>query len=120
MLQHKEDIGRMDKRITFQEKVFGTDASNQHKVTGWEDITTNPEVWANVEYKSGSEEFESGQVVAVKTASIGVRYRTDLTPENRAIVGYEIFNIHAIIEVGRKRFLRLSCESGGQYKETET
>jgi len=120
MLSTKETIGRMDRTITFQQPIFGTDASNQHKVTGWEDVDTNPDVSANIEYKSGSEEFESGQVVAVKTASIVVRYRTDLTPENRIVFRDEIFNIHAIIEVGRKRFLKLICESGGQYKETET
>lgn len=120
MLQHSEIIGRMDKRVTFQQKIFSTDASNQHKVTGWEDIATTPTVWANVEYKSGSENFQSDQLVAVKIASIGIRYRTDLTTENRVLVGDEIFDILTIIEVGRKRFLRLTCESGGQYKETET
>lgn len=120
MLQHKEEVGRMDKRVTFEKKIFGTDESNQHKVTGWEDIVSNPTVWANVEYKSGSENFESDQLVAVKMASITVRYRTDLTAENRVIVGTEIFNIHTVLEVGRKRFLKLTCESGGQYKETTT
>lgn len=120
MLQHSETIGRLDKKVTFQQKIFTTDASNQHKVTGWEDIETNPEVWAQVDYKTGSEAFQSDQLVAVKTASIGIRYRTDLTTENRVIVDNEIFDILTIIEVGRKRFLRLTCESGGQYKETET
>lgn len=120
MLQHKEEVGRMDKRVTFEKKIFSTDASNQHKVTGWEEIASNPTVWANVEYKSGSENFESDQLVAVKVASITIRYRTDLTPENRVIVGEEIFNIHTVLEVSRKRFLKLTCESGGQYKETET
>lgn len=120
MLQHNEIIGRLDKRVTFQQKIFTTDASNQHKVTGWEDVATNPEVWAQVDYKSGSEDFQSDQLVAVKMASIGIRYRTDLTTENRVLVGSEIYDILTIIEVGRKRYLRLTCESGGQYKETET
>jgi SPP1 family predicted phage head-tail adaptor len=120
MLNHKEEIGKMDKRVTFQEKIFSTDASNQHKITGWQDIDDTPTVWANVEYKTGSEPFQSDQLVAVKTASINIRHRTDLKTENRAIVDNEIFDIMAIIPIGRKRFLKLSCESGGQYKETET
>ena len=120
MLQHKEEIGRMDKRVTFQEPIYGTDASNQHKITGWQDIDTNPEVWANVEYTTGSEGFESDQLVAVKVAKISVRYRTDLSTTHRAIVGSEIFNIHSIIEVGRKRFSKILGEFGGQYKETTT
>lgn len=119
MLQPKlEEIGTMDKKITFQKKIFGTDESNQHKVIGWENITTNPIVWACVEYRNGAEPFQADQLVAVKTAKITVRFREDLSTENRGIIGTEIFDIHAIIEVGRKRFTELSCESGGQYKET--
>ena len=120
MLSTKESIGRMDKRVTFQKPIYGTDASNQHKITGWQDIDTSPEVAANVEFKSGSEGFESDQLVATKTATITVRYRTDLSTNYRAIVGDEIFNIHSIIEVGRKRFSKILGEFGGQYKETTT
>lgn len=120
MLSVKEQIGRMDKRVTFQQPIYGTDASNQHKITGWEDIDNNPEVWANVEYTTGSESFESDQLVAVKAAKINVRYRTDLNTTYRAIVDEEIFNIHSIIEVGRKRFSKILGEFGGQYKETTT
>lgn len=116
----KIEVGKMDKIVRFEQKIFSTDASNQHKPMGWEDIDSNPEVYAQVDYKSGSENFQSDQLVAVKTASISIRYRTDLTTENRVIVDNEIFDILTIIEVGRKRFLRLTCESGGQYKETET
>lgn len=110
----------MDKRVTFEQPIYSTDASNQHKIDGWEDIDENATVWANVEYKSGSEDFESDQLVSVKTATIKVRYRTDLKTDYRVVVDSEYFNIHSILEIGRKRFLKIIGEFGGQYKETET
>lgn len=120
MLQHKEEIGRLDRRITIQKKIFGTDASNQHLVTGWEDIETNPEVWANVEEKSGTEVFQADQLVGLTVAQFTIRYRTDVTIQNRIVYNSKYYDIQAILEIGRKRFLKITCESGGQYKETET
>ena len=110
----------MDRRITFQEAIYGTDESNQHKITGWQDIESIPEVSANVIEPTGTEVFQGDQMVAVMTTSFTIRYRTDITVQNRVVYNSKYYDIHAILEIGRKRFLKLTCESGGQYKETTT
>jgi SPP1 family predicted phage head-tail adaptor len=110
-------IGRMDKRITFQQKVYGTDASNQRKVTGWENIDTAPTVWAEIIERSGVEVLQADQLNGLTIAEIRIRHRTDLTIENRAVYNDKNYDIQAILEMGRKKYLRLICESGGQYTE---
>jgi len=107
----------MDRRVTFQEAIYGTDESNQHKITGWQNVT---EVQANVVEPSGTEMFQGNQLVAVTSTSFTIRYRTDVTEQNRVVYNSKYYDIHAILEIGRKRFLKLTCESGGQYKETTT
>lgn len=116
MLKSKDSIGLLDKRITFQKKVYSTDASNQRKITGWVNLETNPTVWANVEEKSGQEVFQSDQLVGVTVATITVRFRTDITIEHRVSYDGKYYDIQAILDPGRSRFLKLTCESGGQYK----
>lgn len=117
MLSHKEQIGRLDRRITFQQKVYGTDESNQKLITGWENISTTPTVYAQVDEQSGSEVIQANQLNGLETASFTVRYRTDLTIENRIVYDGFYWDIHSILQVGRKRFLRIMAESGGQYTE---
>jgi SPP1 family predicted phage head-tail adaptor len=110
-------IGRMDKRITFQQKVYGTDASNQRKVTGWESIDTTPTVWADLYERSGLEVLQADQLNGLTVAEFRIRYRADLTIENRVVYNDKNYDIQAILEFGRKKYLRLICESGGQYTE---
>jgi len=120
MLQHKEVVGALDRLITFEQAIYGTDESNQHKITGWEDIDSYPEVYAKVVEPTGMETFQGDQMVAVTTTSFTIRYRTDVTVQNRVVYNSKYYDIHAILEIGRRRFLKLTCESGGQYKETTT
>jgi SPP1 family predicted phage head-tail adaptor len=115
MLQHKENIAAMDRLITIQRPTFGTDASNQKKITAWANISTNPTVWANVDEKTGTEVTESEQIVGITQAVFTIRHRTDLTVEDRVVYNSKNYNIHAIVDVGRNRFLRLISESGGHY-----
>jgi SPP1 family predicted phage head-tail adaptor len=110
-------IGKMDKRVTFQQKVYGTDVSNQRRVTGWENISSNATVYAEVIERSGSEVLQADQLVGLTAAEIRVRFRTDLTIENRVVYNGKYYDIHALIEHGRKEYLRIISESGGQYTE---
>jgi SPP1 family predicted phage head-tail adaptor len=117
MLSAKEHIGRLDRRITFKQKVTGTDESNQEKVLGWEDIDTSPTVWASVEENSGSENIQANQLRGVETAVFTIRYRTDISVLNVIVYQGLKWDIHFIGELGRKRFLKIVAESGGQYSE---
>lgn len=120
MLTTKEEIGKMDRRVTFQRKVYTTNASNERAISGWEDISTRPEEWANVEEGSGSEVIQGEQLTGLTTARITTRYRSDITIENRISYNSKYYDIHAIIEVGRRRFSMFLCESGGHYSDVIT
>jgi SPP1 family predicted phage head-tail adaptor len=109
-------IGSFDRRVTFQQRIVGTDASNQHKPLGWENIPNNATTWAHVEENSGSEVFQADQLSGLTVANIFIRYRTDLSVQNRVIYNGKEYDIHAITEIGRRKHLKLHCESGGHYK----
>jgi SPP1 family predicted phage head-tail adaptor len=111
-------IGNLDKRITFQQKVYGSpDGSNQRKVTGWENIDSSPTVWAELYEKSGTEILQADQLNGLTMAEFRIRFRTDLTIENRVVYNDKNYDIQAILEMGRRKYLRLICESGGQYTQ---
>jgi SPP1 family predicted phage head-tail adaptor len=112
-----DGIGSMNRRITIQKKVIGSDASNQRKITGWENIDRSPVVWAHIDERSGSEAFQAEQLVGLTSAIITIRYRTDLSIENKVVFNGKNYDIQAIIDRNNDRkFLQLTCESGGQYK----
>ena len=115
MLQSKTKIGSLDRRITFQEKVFSVDASNQKKITGWQNIDSNPTVFASVDEVSGSEVIQAEQLEGLKTSNFIIRYRTDLSTENRITYNGEKYDIHVILEVSRKRFMKIVAVCGGKY-----
>lgn len=121
MLQSKEQIGKLDRRITFQEKVIGDNVSNEDEETGWQDIETTPEVWANVEEKSGTEEFKADQLNGVKLSHFYIRYRNDLNVKLRIVYGSDLYDIQSILALDRNRYLKIVGTTGLKaYQETET
>jgi len=115
MLQSKYNVGSLDRRITFQQKVFSVDASNQKKITGWENISVNPTVYASVDEVNGSEAIQAEQLNGLKTSTFIIRYREDLSSENRIIYNGEKFDMRPPLEIGRKQYLKIIAISGGKY-----
>lgn len=121
MLQHNENIGQLDRVILIEEPIFDTDEdSNQRKITGWEAIETNSQPYAKVVEKSGTEVLQTDQIAGIMFAEFIIRYRTDLSLKYRIVYNNWTYNIQSILEIGRKRFLKIACEGGGQWKETGT
>ena len=121
MLGTKEQIGSLDSRITFEEAIIGDNVSNEDEQTGWQSISTNPDVWANVDDKSGTEEFKADNLKAVLISTFIIRYRNDLSEKMRIDHNGMKYDIQSIIEIGRKRFLKIVAHTGlTQYKETTT
>jgi SPP1 family predicted phage head-tail adaptor len=121
MLSTKQDLSKLDRRITFERKVIVDNPSNEDAEDGWVSIDTNPEVWAEVDEKSGTEEFKADQLNGVKTAAFITRYRSDLNTRMRIDYGGEKYDVHSILAISRKRFLRIVGMTGLMtYKETET
>lgn len=119
MLNSKEDIGKLDRRITFQEKIIGTNASNEDEETGWQNIATNPTVWARKDERIGNESYRADKLVDHHTILFTCRYRSDITAVMRVVYEDRAYNIVAPpVEIARRRYLTVECESGGDFVGT--
>lgn len=99
------DIGKLNKRITFQKLVTGTDDMGQ-TTTNWEDDKT---VWATVKpYKSSEIDFMR-KLKPEATHRIYIRYREGITADMRIRYQGRIFELsgppldlderHAVMEL---------------------
>lgn len=121
MLQSKEQIGKLDRRIIFEEKIIDENESNEDAETGWQEIATTPEVWANVDERSGTEEFKADQLNGVKLTNFTIRYRNDLNTKLRIVYGNDKYDIQTILPLDRNRYLKIVGTTGlTTYQETET
>jgi SPP1 family predicted phage head-tail adaptor len=68
------NAGRLDQRITLQQRAAGADALGQESTT-WTDLAT---VWASVTTKRGREFFAAGAVQSEAAAVFRIRYRADV------------------------------------------
>jgi SPP1 family predicted phage head-tail adaptor len=68
------NAGRLDQRITLQQRTAGVDALGQEAAT-WSDLAT---VWGSVTTKRGREYFAAGAVQADAQMVIRIRYRADV------------------------------------------
>ena len=114
MLSHKEQIGRLDRRITFQSKVVGDNESNEDEELGWENIT-NPTGWASKTIRGGNETYRADKLTDYQTVEFVCRYRSDITPKHRIVCEGIPYNIITVEEVSRRRYLSIECESGGEF-----
>lgn len=119
MLQGRQDIGKLDLRITFQSKVVGTNESNEDEEEGWADIATNPTVWASKDDKTGTEQYAADKLTGFQGHVFRIRYRNDINIMMRILCQGLAHNIVSIVEVGRRRFLEILAETGEQYVTLE-
>jgi SPP1 family predicted phage head-tail adaptor len=86
--------GELNRRVELQSKTVTYDSYNQ-PVETWATIAT---VWAFIITSGGGEFFAAQKVNADTEAVFKIRYRTDVTVENRIKYGDRIFQILAINE----------------------
>ena|SRR6186713_614029 len=115
MLAAKQEVGKLDKRLTIQQKVVGDNISNEDAEEGWEDFTF---VWCSIDDKRGDETYRADKLTAYEDAVITMRYRDDVIPEMRGLCDGFIYNFLSVSRVGRKRFLSISAQTGGEYQES--
>lgn len=115
MLNHKEHIGRLDRRITFQYKDVGENESNEDEELGWNNIATSPTVWASKNERSGNEAYRADKLTDYLSVEFVCRYRSDITPKHRIVCDGIPYNIIAVSEISRRRFLSIETESGGEF-----
>lgn len=112
MLQHKEDIGKLDKRVTFQQKTIGVNVSNEDEETGWQDVATT---WASKEDRNGVEKYAADRLTGFQGAEFVIRWRNDVNIKMRLVCEGLAYNIISFSEIGRKRFMTVLTESGYDY-----
>lgn len=116
MLQSKEQIGKFDRQVTFQYKDTERNRANEPAEIGWIDYAVG--VWARVDEKSGSEEYRGDKETAWTIADFFIRYRAGIKEGMRILFNSRIYGITAIIFLDRKRYIRITAESGGEYVES--
>jgi SPP1 family predicted phage head-tail adaptor len=127
MLATSVPVGKLDRRITIQEPVYGTNEHNEKVISSWSNVAT---VWARVEQKQGSEVVDADRLTYYETTIFTIRYRSDLNVQMRIIwdsIPYRIFSITEH-KAARKGYMEIAAEvidnetvviDGGAFSEEE-
>lgn len=107
--------GRLNCRVTIQQKVVVYDELHQPVGDDWADLAT---VWANVKFLSGIETMKANADISVVRASIQIRFRSDVTPAMRvvstdaAFMG-AVFDIRSVLpDAAKREYVYLVVEAG--------
>lgn len=112
MLQSKQQIGRLDRRVTFVKPIYETGDSNEDKIVGWEEIDSAPTVSARKEDLQGYEAMIGDRLTYVQPAKWTIRHRADLNERMRLVYKTRVYAIHSITEPGegRRRYLEVNTK----------
>lgn len=102
------DPGKLDRRITIQQRTVALDAYNE-PVETWSALAT---VWAKVDYPltASDENVTDGLNVAYTRIEFTIRHRTDIGFINRIVYGSDTYDVERISEEGRKSYLKITAE----------
>lgn len=78
------DAGSLRERITLQRNT-PTVNSRGAETRGWADFASVPTVWARVQWAPGGERVQDNRELPVARHLITIRWRTDITPDDRVI-----------------------------------
>lgn len=102
--------GRLNRRIVIQQRL-ATENELGERVSGWQIVAT---VWANIINKSGLETVRNEMDMSVVSASIRIRYRTDINAGMRVLDGSTVYDIQAVLlDRTGKQYVDLVCQTGG-------
>ena len=103
-------IGAMRHRLRLEAPARTLGEGGSATVT-WQPVAT---LWAEVVPLSGREIFQADGLTAVAGFEVWTRYRADLTPEMRFVMGEHALDIRAVRDIeGRRRWLSCLCEERG-------
>ena len=103
-----DDFGQVDDTCLTSDitSLGGVNADSFGQAT--RDFETLANVWAKVVEKSGSENEQSDQLVAVKKVHFFIRYRSDINEQMRIVYNSKTYKIEAIIsDESRDSFQRI-------------
>ena len=97
--------GKLDRKITIQEKSVTTSARGE-PIETWTDVAT---VWAQARPNRGSERFGVMQTLGSAVTTFTMRWRDDVTVLNRVRYDDKIWNILDVREIGRQVGIEIDC-----------
>ncbi|WP_018435351.1 phage head closure protein [Paraburkholderia atlantica] len=102
------EAGTLNRRVRIERRDQTQDDLGQ-PVDTWVEVAT---AWCNVRMLTGKETLAADADVASATASIRIRYRTDITNVMRAVVDGVIFNILAPLpDLASREYTDLACSA---------
>lgn len=107
------NAGRLNRRITLQQRVAGVDGYGQPS-TAWQDVAT---VWADIKAPTGmaaAQRLASDREVSLATYSMRIRYRAGITAGMRVAEGTAVFDVQQVIpDLAGREYVDLVCTTGG-------
>jgi SPP1 family predicted phage head-tail adaptor len=99
-------VGAMRERFTLQQPVRTPDGGGGASVA-WETVT---ELWAHVRPITGDERLVHDQLAGRLTHEVWIRHRAGVVPAMRFTRDSRVYEIVAVLEVGRRQRLKCLCE----------
>ena len=104
--------GRLDRRISIQQReaLSPEQSASGEPQSSWGEVCT---VWAALEDIAGREFFSAREIASDVSTRFRLRYREGITANMRVVDGDAIYNIEAVIRVGRRKTeMQLMCSTG--------
>lgn len=105
MLQTNIRRGELDRKVYLIQPVLSNDSANAASLSGWELIATYPQMYARKKELPGKELILADRLTYVQTTIWTIVYRDDLTNRNRVVYNSRPYEIIALVENGRGRYL---------------
>lgn len=100
-------IGDLRRRVTIETAVRASDGGGGFTVI-WQPVAV---LWAAIWPRLADESFTLDRVAGRASHDMWIRYRTDIKPEMRVVIGTRVFDIKGVIDVeDRKAWLRCPLE----------
>ncbi|MFT3815442.1 MAG: phage head closure protein [Acidovorax sp.] len=100
--------GKLNKRVTIQQKGAATNSWGEPLPDAWEEVA---KVWARILHQSGMASIKADAQTSVVKASVRVRYRTDLLAGMRVLHGTTVYLVRAVLpDEVRREHVDLVCE----------
>jgi SPP1 family predicted phage head-tail adaptor len=101
--------GNLDRRIELRHRRVVRDEASGQAVEKW--TTAYATVWAQKDDQRGREYFAAQQITGELTTAFRVRFRPDVKMTDRVVYDDLSYNVHAIIEIGRREGLFLMASA---------
>ncbi|RLG44233.1 MAG: hypothetical protein DRN81_04990 [Thermoproteota archaeon] len=113
-------VGNLDRRVLFQRRQVTRSADGGEQVV-WVDMFT---LWCQItplKYKSlEHQEYRADRDIAEKLGEFIIRFRTDIDFQDRIFYNNLYYNIRAIEEVSRRRYLRITANWLDTFQATQS